>query len=116
MIVASFLTKDIFIDWRLGASWFLDTLVDTTLYFRIFNPILQGEKVDPNGDYVKQWIPELKFVPVQWVHKPRVAPQDKLGLCLGREYSEPVVDHLEARNKALLHYKMIGTKQPYKKD
>ena len=135
MIVASFLTKDLFIDWRLGANWFLDTLVDADLasnsaswqwvagcgadaapYFRIFNPILQGEKFDPNGDYVKRWVPELKFVPVQWVHKPWMAPQDKLGLCLGKDYPVPIVDHPEARSKALLHYKMLGTKQPDKKD
>ncbi len=135
MIVASFLTKDLLIDWRIGASWFLDTLVDADLasnsaswqwvagcgtdaapYFRIFNPILQGEKFDPNGDYVKQWVPELKSVPVQWVHKPWMAPQDKIGLCLGKDYPEPIVDHLEARTQALIHYKMIRTKQPYKKD
>lgn len=135
MIVASFLTKDLFIDWRYGASWFLDTLVDADLannsaswqwvagcgadaapYFRIFNPILQGEKFDPNGDYVKQWVPELKIVPVQWIHKPWMAPQGKLGLCLGKDYPEPIVDHLEARKKALLYYKMIGTKQPDEKD
>lgn len=131
MIVASFLTKDLFIDWRLGASWFLDTLVDADLasnsaswqwvagcgadaapYFRIFNPVLQGEKFDPNGDYVKRWVPELQFVPAQWVHKPWMAPQDKLGLCLGKDYPKPIVDHHEERQKALLYYKMIGTKQP----
>lgn len=129
MIVASFLTKDLLIDWRQGASWFLDTLVDADLannsaswqwvagcgadaapYFRIFNPILQGEKFDPHGDYVKQWVPELKDVPAQWVHKPWMAPQDKLGLCLGKDYPEPIVDHLEARKKALLYYKMIEKK------
>ncbi len=135
MIVASFLTKDLLIDWRLGASWFLDTLVDADLasnsaswqwvagcgadaspYFRIFNPVLQGEKFDPNGDYVKQWVPELKSVSVQWVHKPWMAPKGALGLCLGKDYPEPIVDHSEARNKALLYYKMIGTQQPYQKD
>ena len=135
MIVASFLTKDLFIDWRLGAGWFLDTLVDADLasnsaswqwvagcgadaapYFRIFNPVLQGEKFDPNGDYVKQWVPELKSVPAQWVHKPWMAPKDKLGLCLSNDYPEPIVDHLEARQKALLHYKMIATKRPHTKD
>jgi deoxyribodipyrimidine photo-lyase len=135
MIVASFLTKDLFIDWRLGADWFLDTLVDADLasnsaswqwvagcgadaapYFRIFNPILQGETFDPNGDYVKQWVPELKCVPVQWVHKPWMAPQNRLGICLGKDYPEPIVDHLEARKKALLYYKAIGTEQPDNKD
>lgn len=126
MIVASFLTKDLLIDWRLGASWFLDTLVDADLannsaswqwvagsgadaapYFRIFNPTLQGEKFDPNGAYVKRWVPELKDVPIQWIHKPWMAPQNKLGLCLGKDYPEPIIDHAEARNKALSYYKMI---------
>ena len=126
MIVASFLTKDLFIDWRLGASWFLDTLVDADLasnsaswqwvagcgadaapYFRIFNPVLQGEKFDPEGVYVKQWVPELKHVPAQWIHKPWMAPQDKLGLNLDKEYPEPIVDHQEVRKMALLHYKSI---------
>lgn len=123
MIVASFLTKDLFIDWRIGASWFLDTLVDADLasnsaswqwvagcgadaapYFRIFNPVLQGEKFDPNGDYVKQWVPELRNVPARWIHQPWMAPQDKLGLCLGKDYPEPMVDHGAARQTALLYY------------
>ncbi len=131
MIVASFLTKDLLIDWRCGASWFLDTLVDADLannsaswqwvagcgvdaapYFRVFNPILQGEKFDPQGDYIKKWLPELKHVPTQWVHKPWMAPQDKIGLSLGKEYPQPIVDHLEARKKALLYYKMLEKNQP----
>ncbi len=135
MIVASFLTKDLLIDWRLGASWFLDTLVDADLasnsagwqwvagcgadaapYFRIFNPVLQGEKFDPDGAYVRQWVPELQSVPVQWVHKPWMATEDKLRLCLGKDYPEPIVDHLEARKQALLDYKMIGIKQVETKD
>ena len=126
MIAASFLTKDLLIDWRFGASWFLDTLVDADLasnsaswqwvagcgadaapYFRIFNPVLQGEKFDPNGDYVKQWVPELRHVDARWIHKPWMAPQEKLGLCLGKDYPEPIVDHLEARKKALLYYKIM---------
>lgn len=127
MIVASFLTKDLFIDWRLGASWFLDTLVDADLasnsaswqwvagcgadaapYFRIFNPVLQGEKFDPHGEYVKRWVPELKPVPVQWVHKPWSAPQGQLGICLGRDYPEPIVDHQVARDTALQLYKELS--------
>ena len=135
MIVGSFLTKDLFIDWRLGASWFLDTLLDADLasnsagwqwaagcgvdaapYFRIFNPILQGEKFDPEGAYVKQWVPELKNVPVQWIHKPWMAPQDMFGLYLGKDYPEPIVDHLASRKIALLHYKMLDKKQLNTKD
>ena len=127
MIVASFLTKDLLIDWRLGASWFLDTLVDADLannsagwqwvagcgadaapYFRIFNPVLQGEKFDPDGAYVKQWVPELKSVDARWIHKPWMAPQDQLGLCLGIDYPNPMIDHHEARKKALLHYQQIS--------
>jgi deoxyribodipyrimidine photo-lyase len=135
MIVASFLTKDLLIDWRFGASWFLDTLVDADLasnsaswqwvagcgadaapYFRIFNPILQGEKFDPEGVYVKQWVPELKTVPAQWIHKPWMATQDKLGFSLGKAYPEPIVDHSEARKMALLYYKMIEKKESDKKE
>ncbi len=126
MIVASFLTKDLLIDWRLGASWFLETLVDADLasnsaswqwvagcgadaapYFRIFNPVLQGEKFDPDGDYIKQWVPELKSVDVRWIHKPWMARQDQLGLCVGKDYPEPIIDHLDARKTALLHYKLL---------
>ncbi len=135
MIVASFLTKDLFIDWRFGASWFLDTLVDADLasnsaswqwvagcgadaapYFRIFNPVLQGEKFDPDGAYVSQWVPELKHIPAQWIHKPWMAPQEKQALDLGKDYPEPIVDHLAARKMALLHYKMLEKKQPNPKD
>ena len=135
MITASFLTKDLFVDWRLGANWFLDTLVDADLasnsaswqwvagcgadaapYFRIFNPVLQGEKFDPDGSYVKRWVPELKSVPVQWIHKPWMAPRNTPGFILGKDYPEPIVDHLEARNNALLYYKMIGKSQHETKD
>ena len=126
MIVASFLTKDLFIDWRLGAHWFLDTLVDADLasnsaswqwvagcgadaapFFRIFNPILQGEKFDPNGDYIKQWIPELKDVPKKWIHQPWMAPKDQMGLGLSKDYPKPIVNHHEARQQALLYYKKL---------
>lgn len=127
MIVASFLTKDLLIDWRLGAQWFLDTLLDADLasnsaswqwvagsgadaapYFRIFNPVLQGEKFDPAGDYVKRWIPELAPIPAEWIHKPWMAPQDKLDVCQG--YPKPIIDHHAARKTALLFYKIIEKK------
>ena len=129
MIVASFLTKDLLVDWRLGARWFLETLLDADLasnsaswqwvagcgadaspYFRIFNPVLQGEKFDPQGDYVKRWVPELQHVPIQWIHQPWMAPQDTLGLCLGKDYPEPMIDHVEARKRALFYYKMLAVK------
>ncbi|MFY7697304.1 MAG: cryptochrome/photolyase family protein [Legionella sp.] len=124
MIVASFLTKDLFIDWRRGASWFWDTLLDADLasnsaswqwvagcgadaapYFRIFNPVLQGEKFDPQGAYVKRWVPELRDVPVHWIHQPWLAPAGV------KNYPPPMVDHAEARKMALSYYKMINDKQ-----
>ncbi len=129
MIVASFLTKHLLIDWRIGASWFLDTLVDADTasnsaswqwvagcgadaapYFRIFNPILQGEKFDPDGAYVKQWVPELRSVSARWIHQPWMAPSDQCGLLLGKDYPHPIVDHAAARKRALLHYQTMKKK------
>ncbi len=126
MIVASFLTKDLMIDWRLGAAWFWDTLLDADLannsaswqwvagsgadaapYFRIFNPVLQGEKFDPLGEYVKRWVPELTDVPKRWVHQPWAAPKGALSLVLGNDYPLPIVDHALARQVALTRYKML---------
>ncbi len=129
MIVASFLTKDLLIDWREGAQWFWDTLVDADLanntmgwqwtagsgadaapYFRIFNPVRQGEKFDPAGDYVRQWVPELKSLPKKWIHDPWEAPADVLaeaGVELGEDYPRPIVDHGEARKAALAAYEEI---------
>lgn len=126
MIVASFLTKDLLIDWRKGAAWFWDTLLDADLasnsaswqwvagsgadaapYFRIFNPVLQGEKFDPLGEYVKRWVPELANVPARWIHKPWEAPSTSLQLVLGRDYPFPIVDHASARQRALSNYKKL---------
>lgn len=123
MIVASFLVKDLLISWQQGAAWFWDTLVDADLasntlgwqwtagcgadaapYFRIFNPVTQGEKFDPQGDYVRHWIPEIKRLPSEWVHKPWEAPPRLLaeaGIELGSAYPLPIVDHREARSRAL---------------
>lgn len=123
MIVASFLTKDLLISWIEGARWFWDTLVDADLasnslgwqwasgcgadaapYFRIFNPELQGQKFDPNGDYVRLWVPELAQVPSGHIHAPWKAPELVLRASkieLGRDYPHPVVDHGLARKKAL---------------
>lgn len=123
MLVASFLVKDLLISWSDGAAWFWDTLVDADLanntlgwqwsagcgadavpYFRIFNPISQGEKFDPNGAYVRAWLPELRNLPNKWIHKPWQAPTDILanaGITPGRTYPLPIVDHLEARYRAL---------------
>lgn len=123
MIAASFLIKHLMQDWRVGEAWFWDTLVDADLannaagwqwvagsgadaapYFRIFNPVLQGEKFDPAGDYVRRWVPELARLPDKYVHKPWMAPTALLGqsgIVLGRDYPQPLVDHDTARKAAL---------------
>lgn len=123
MIVASFLVKDLLVPWQQGEAWFWDTLVDADLasnaaswqwvagsgadaapYFRIFNPISQGQKFDPEGTYVRRWVPELARVPASVVHTPWTAPALVLaeaGVVLGRTYPEPIVDHAMARERAL---------------
>jgi deoxyribodipyrimidine photo-lyase len=123
LIVASFLVKHLLIPWQDGAAWFLDTLVDADLanntmgwqwvagcgvdaapYFRVFNPILQGEKFDPDGEYVRQWVPALRTLPSEWIHQPWTAPPLALAAAnvkLGDTYPEPIVDHAEARVAAL---------------
>lgn len=129
MIVASFLTKDLLIPWQKGARWFWDTLcggdlannsngwqwaagcgADAQPFFRIFNPVGQGERWDPDGVYVKHWIPELEDLPKKYVHKPCEAPEDVLkraGIILGETYPRPIVDHSAARDEALARYKAI---------
>jgi len=129
MIVGSFLIKDLMIDWREGEAWFWDTLVDADLannagnwqwvagsgadaspFFRIFNPVTQGEKFDPAGAYVRRWVPELAALPDKWVHKPWAAATDVLadaGVILGETYPAPMVDHGVARNRALAAYKVM---------
>ncbi|GAB4193448.1 MAG: hypothetical protein Kow00105_07640 [Phycisphaeraceae bacterium] len=123
MIVASFLVKDLLLNWRHGAEWFWDTLVDADLanntlgwqwaggcgadaapYFRVFNPVLQGRKFDPEGRYVRRWIPELAKLDSRWVHEPWNAKPEDLqaaGIELGRDYPRPIVDHSQARDRAL---------------
>ncbi len=129
MIAASFLIKDLLIDWRDGERWFWDTLVDADIasnaaswqwvagsgadaapYFRIFNPLLQGEKFDPHGAYVRRWVPELAKLPDAFIHKPWQAPDEVLrhaGVALGRDYPHPMVDHGMARSRALAALKTI---------
>lgn len=129
MIVASFLCKDMHIDWRHGEKWFWDTLLEADLaanstqwqwvagsgadaqpFFRIFNSVTQGEKFDPEGNYVRTYCPELKDLPNKFIHKPWEAPEDilkKAGISLGKEYPEPIVDHKEARAQALAAYNRI---------
>jgi deoxyribodipyrimidine photo-lyase len=123
MIVASFLVKDLLLDWREGARWFWDTLVDADLasntlgwqwtagcgadaapYFRVFNPVSQGEKFDPNGNYVRRWVPELAELPVTLVHRPWEAPAGLLArakIRLDETYPRPIVSHAIAREVAL---------------
>ncbi len=123
MVVASFLVKHLLIHWREGAQWFWDTLVDADLanntlgwqwtsgcgadaapYFRIFNPMTQGERFDPQARYVRRWVPELERLPDKWIHKPFLAPEGELsaaGVLLGGNYPKPLVDHAHARQNAL---------------
>ena len=129
MLVASFLTKNLLIPWQEGARWFWDTLVDADLanntlgwqwtagcgadaapYFRIFNPVTQGEKFDPEGDYVRQWVPELARLPAACIHQPWSAPPATLsaaGVRLGRDYPEPLVDLRTSRARALARFGRI---------
>jgi deoxyribodipyrimidine photo-lyase len=120
MIVASFLTKDLLVDWRVGERWFWDTLVDADAannaagwqwvagsgadaqpYFRIFNPVLQGEKFDPAGDYVRRWVPELQSLPAATIHKPWTASEK----VPAEIYPERIVEHAAARDRALAAFR-----------
>ena len=130
MIVGSFLVKDLLLSWTHGAAWFWDTLVDADLanntlgwqwiggcgadaapYFRIFNPVLQSEKFDPDGTYIRRWVPELAGLRGKALHAPWEADRASLkaaGVILGGNYPEPIVDHKEARDLALEALKSIS--------
>ena len=132
MVVASFLVKDLLLSWREGAKWFWDTLVDADLsnntlgwqwaggcgadaapYFRVFNPVLQGKKFDPDGAYVKKWVPELAGLDAKHIHEPwKAKPEvlEKAGVGLGEDYPERIVDHGEARDRALDAFDTIKKK------
>jgi deoxyribodipyrimidine photo-lyase len=127
MIVASFLVKDLLVDWRRGERFFMQHLVDgdpaannggwqwtagvgtdAAPYFRIFNPTLQGARFDPDGHYVRRWAPELARVPVPYIHQPWTMPaaqQRQSGCVIGRDYPAPIVDHAWARARTLAAYK-----------
>jgi deoxyribodipyrimidine photo-lyase len=123
MIAASFLVKDLLLPWQRGQAWFWDTLVDADLannatgwqwvtgsgadaapYFRILNPVLQGERFDPEGVYVRRYVPELGELPTRFIHQPWTASPDVLSaarLRLGVDYPRPLVVHATARQRAL---------------
>ena len=127
MIAASFLVKHLLMPWRSGEDWFWDTLVDADLasnaagwqwitgcgidsqpFFRVFNPVSQGEKFDPDGAYVRAWVPELARLPAKFLHAPWTAPAEILraaGVRLGHDYPKPIVDLAEGRQRALTAYR-----------
>ncbi|SAI73794.1 deoxyribodipyrimidine photo-lyase [Bordetella ansorpii] len=132
MVVASFLVKHLLVDWRVGEAWFWDTLVDAdpasnvanwqwvagcgadaAPYFRVFNPILQGTKFDPKGDYVRRWVPELAGLPAAVIHEPWKASAGQLsaaGVKLGRDYPEPIIVHEDGRKRALAAFATLTGK------
>ena len=123
------LVKHLGIHWREGEAWFWDTLVDAdpasnpanwqwvagsgadaAPFFRIFNPVLQGQKFDPEGDYVRRYVPELDALPNKHLHQPWKAPEEarsKAGVKLGDTYPHPLVDHRAARERALDAYQSV---------
>ncbi len=131
LIAASFLVKHLLIDWRAGEAWFWDTLVDADLannsaswqwvagsgtdsapFVRIFNPVLQARKFDPDGDYVRTYVPELARLPAPDIHAPWDAPEEALGgagIELGRTYPRPILDLAAGRARALAAYGRLGS-------
>ena len=132
MAVASFLVKDLLIDWRWGERWFMQMLLDgdpaannggwqwsagtgtdAAPYFRIFNPVAQGQKFDPTGAYIRRWAPELRAVPDKFIHEPWRMPrseQIRAGCRIGEEYPPPIVDHAIARERVLAAYRVVKEK------
>ncbi|MFN3706556.1 MAG: FAD-binding domain-containing protein, partial [Thermoflexales bacterium] len=129
MIVASFLTKDLWLDWRWGERYFMQRLVDgdpaannggwqwaagtgtdAQPYYRIFNPTLQGQRFDPQGDYIRRWLPELARVPNEFIHEPwRMTPMDQLrsNCQIGKDYPYPIVDHAAQKDEMVRRFKAI---------
>ena len=130
MIVGSFLVKNLMIHWKYGQEWFWDTLVDADIasnsaswqwvagtgadaapYFRIFNPVTQSKKFDPNGDYIKKYVPELKNIPSKYIHLPSEIDNKSLvsyGVEIGKDYPSPVVDLSVSRDRALSAFKKLS--------
>jgi deoxyribodipyrimidine photo-lyase len=129
MVVASFLSKDLGIDWRQGERYFAERLNDFDLaannggwqwaastgcdaqpWFRIFNPVTQSEKFDPEGAFIRRYVPELAGVPVRFIHAPwRMgrSEQEASGVLIGRDYPAPIVDHARAREETLARYAIV---------
>ena len=129
MIVASLLVKHLLIPWQRGAAWFEDTLVDADMgnnsagwqwvagcgsdaapYFRVFNPITQGQKFDPDGDYICEWVPELRELPKPYIHEPWTADaftQQTSGVTIGKDYPYPIIEHKAGREQALAAYQAL---------
>jgi deoxyribodipyrimidine photo-lyase len=136
MVVASFLTKDLLVDWRRGERYFADKLIDFDLaansggwqwaasvgcdaqpWFRIFNPLTQSERFDPQGRFIRRYLPELAAVPDKYLHAPWTLPateQQRLGCVIGRDYPAPLVDHAVQRTLALALFKQAA--QPVDRD
>jgi deoxyribodipyrimidine photo-lyase len=131
MVVASFLIKDLGIDWRRGEAYFAEQLLDFDLaannggwqwaassgcdaqpWFRIFNPITQSEKFDPQGKFIRRYVPELATLPDKALHAPWLArPADLVSaddVVLGRDYPQPIVQHDEARTETLARYAVVS--------
>jgi deoxyribodipyrimidine photo-lyase len=129
MVTASFLTKDLGLDWRQGEAWFAEKLLDFDLaannggwqwaastgcdaqpWFRIFNPVKQSEKFDPDGRFIRRYVPELARVPPRFIHAPwkmNAAEQAACGVRIGRDYPVPVVDHASARTTTLARFQAV---------
>jgi deoxyribodipyrimidine photo-lyase len=123
MVSASFLVKHLLVDWRWGERWFMQHLIDgdpaannggwqwtsgtgtdAAPYIRVFNPVLQGQKFDPHGNYVRRWLPELARVPQKFIHNPWNMPdrlQEQAGCVIGRDYPAPIIEHNFARQRAI---------------
>lgn len=134
MVCASFLVKDLMIDWRRGERIFMQRLVDgdpannnggwqwtagmgtdAAPYYRVFNPVLQSRRFDPSGQYLRRWVPELRDVPDRWIHEPwrmTGAEQDAAGCVIGSSYPAPIVDHHQRRDQALARYRAAETPGP----
>ncbi|MDO8315533.1 MAG: deoxyribodipyrimidine photo-lyase [Rugosibacter sp.] len=129
MVTASFLTKDLGVDWRWGEKWFAEKLLDFDLaannggwqwaastgcdaqpWFRIFNPVTQSEKFDPHGDFIRRYVPEISSIPTQFIHAPwkmNTSQQAACGILMGHDYPLPVVDHAVARERTLQRFSTV---------